>query len=195
MVALNPRARWLVLSLGLGLAASASPQEGGPGPVLVHLADGTSLPLRGWTFNYEYTSRSKEEPVERATTGKRGSNEIWAGKRRIAASGLVVEVQYEQREREQEVDGETKRVTVAVARGLVLLGKDGKRTALKPEPPSPDFLHPASEKDRVVQALTLELHGETITGTERDFCLMTYTVLAECSGEPDQRVVRVEFQP
>jgi hypothetical protein len=183
------------LPLTLGLAsAPASTQESGPGAALVYFADGTSLPLRGWTLNYEYTSWPKQSPA-RATTAKRSSTEIWTGKRKIATPGLSVEVQYEQREREQEVDGEVRRVKVPVARGLVLAGKDGKRTTVKPEPPSLDLLSAGSDKDRVVQALTLELHGETLTGAARDFCILTYSALAECPSEPSQQVVKIEFQP
>jgi hypothetical protein len=188
---------WLAaLPFTLGFAsAPASTQESGPGAALVYFADGTSLPLRGWTLNYEYTSWPKQGSSARATTGKRSSNEIWTGKRKIATPGLTVEVQYEQREREQEVEGELRRVKVPVARGLVLAGKDGKRTTVKPEPPSLDLLSAGSDKDRVVQALTLELHGETLTGAARDYCILTYSALAECSADPSHQVVKIEFQP
>jgi len=191
------RGSWIALCFA-GLVLSGPPagaQEEGPGPALVHFADGSSLALRAWTLNYEYSTWLRAESVARGTTARRGANEIWSGKRRLPAGGLTVEVQYEPREREEEVDGETRRVKVQVARGLVLVAKDGKRTPLKPEPPALELLYPGADKDRMVQALTLELHGETLTGSARDLCLLTYSALAECSPEPSQQVTKIEFQP
>jgi hypothetical protein len=193
---MTPPRAWLALVTALACGgAAAEAQEEGSGPALVHFADGSSLALRAWTLNYEYSTWLRAESVARGTTAKRGANEIWSGKRRLPTAGLAVEVQYEPREREQEVDGETRRVKVSVARGLVLVARDGKRTALKPEPPAVELLYPGVDKERVVQALTLELHGETLTGSARDLCLLTYSALAECSPEPSQQVTKIEFQP
>jgi hypothetical protein len=193
---MKDRSAWLAFVAALALGGSAArAQDEGPGPALVHFADGSSLALRAWSLNYEYSTWLRAESVARGNTAKRGANEIWSGKRRLPVTGLTVEVQYEPREREQEVDGETRRVKVSVARGLVLVARDGKRTPLKPEPPALELLYPGLDKERVVQALTLELHGETLIGTARDLCLLTYSALAECSPEPSRQVTKIEFQP
>jgi hypothetical protein len=43
-------------------------------------------------------------------------------------------------------------------------------------------------------ARTLDVLGETVTGTRKDFCLVSYTAVVECGGTAADRVVKVEFQ-
>jgi hypothetical protein len=182
-----------LLAAALLAAASQAAAQGGES-ILVYLADGTSLPLRSWSLSYEFSAWRRGQSPAFATISRKEAREIWAGKRAIPVSGLTVEILYGQVERVQEEEGEIRRVKVAVAQGLSLLGADGKKTALKPDPPHPDLLAPGQE-GVIVQGRGLDLRGETLTGTKRDFCLLSYSALLQCSGMPDQQVVKIQFQP
>jgi len=46
----------------------------------------------------------------------------------------------------------------------------------------------------VVQARAMDLRGQTIGGTQREFCLLSYSSLVECPAAADQRVVRIKLQ-
>ena len=156
----------------------------------VELADGTHLLLRSWTFSYEYSLSRRGEPTSLPSIARRDANDLWSGKKPILSSGQTLIVQYNEEQRE--VDGERRRVPIARSFGIV--GADGKKATVKPEPPHPDLLAPDSG-GRLVQARSVDLHGETIAGTRREFCLLSYSVLVECSGQADQRVVKIRFQP
>jgi hypothetical protein len=65
----------------------------------------------------------------------------------------------------------------------------GSQRSLRPEPPSRDFPH----SDLIVQARDLDLEGETATGTKNSFCLWIYSALVECSSNPSEQVVKIEF--
>jgi hypothetical protein len=183
----------LLLAAAALAAASEAAAQGGES-ILVHLADGTSLPLRSWSLSYEYSAWPRGQSRALATIGRKETRELWTGKRAIPLAGHTVEIQYRQVERGQEEEGQIRRVKVAVAEGLSLLGADGKKTTLKPDPPHPDLLAPGQE-GATVQARGLDLRGETLTGTKRDFCLLSYSALLQCSSEPDQQVVKIQFQP
>jgi hypothetical protein len=114
------------------------------------------------------------------------------GKKAHATAGIVLEVQWQTQQREQEVDGETRKVPVSTPRGLVAV-QGGKKTALKPEAPHRGFLMPEGGKGQLYQARSLDFRGSTLTGTRRDFCLLTYSSLVECAATPGNTVVRIEF--
>jgi hypothetical protein len=169
-----------------------APSDVSAAPIMVFLADGTSLPLRGWALSYEYAAWRREDGPARGSTDRRESQELWSGKRTVSTAGLALEVQYESLAREEEVNGETKTVMVPVARGFALVAADGKRSTLKPDPPAADLLLSESG-GRVVQPRAVDLVGETLTGTRREFCLLSYSALVECPADPAQRVLRIEF--
>jgi hypothetical protein len=50
------------------------------------------------------------------------------------------------------------------------------------------------EKGTTLMARTLDLVGETITGTKKDLCVVSYTAVVECGGNAADRVVKIEFQ-
>ena len=77
-------------------------------------------------------------------------------------------------------------------REIVLTGPGGRR-AYKPEPPARESLVSASAKGLTVIARSLDLRGETVTGTKKDFCLVSYTATVECGGTPADHVVKIEF--
>jgi hypothetical protein len=186
------RRLWLAVAV-LALASEAA-AEGGE-TILVRFADGSSLPLRSWSFSYEYSTLQRGESPALATTARKDAREIWAGKRAIPVAGLTLEIQYSQLERSQEVEGEIRPLLVAVAKGLSIMAADGKRTVLKQDPPHRDLLAPGLEGTIIVQARSLDLRGQTLTGTRRDLCLLSYSALVQCSSEADQRVVKIQFPP
>ncbi len=163
-------------------------QEPETGSVMVHLGDGSQVLLRSWSFSYEYSSRRRGESMEQGATSLHPSRDLWSGKRVVPTTGLTLEIQYAE-ERTSPLEEPRARV-----RGLVLLGADGKKTTLKPEAPPTDFLLPGAAAV-TVSARSLDLLGETLGGTRREFCLLSYSVLVECGNEPSQRVVKVEFRP
>lgn len=158
--------------------------------IQVHLADGTSLLLLSWTFSYEYQSWRSGEAPSLGSTARRDAQELWTGKKAIPLENQTLELQYVDRMRE--VDGQAAKVPIA--RGFVLVSGDGKRSSLKGEPPHQDLLAPEAG-GRVIQARAMDLRGQTIGGTQREFCLLSYSSLVECPAAADQRVVRIKLQP
>ena len=178
-----------VVLLALGVAPL--PAEEPRGSVLVHFADGTSLPLHTWSLSYELASwRAGMSPLF-GTASRVESTDLWVGKRSHPTAGATLEIEYH--EREAEKDGGTLRVRAPVVKALALTGPDGKRVVLKPERPAREFLMPEADKSLLVEARSLDLRGQTLTGTSRSFCLVSYSPLVECHIDPSERVVRIEF--
>jgi hypothetical protein len=159
-------------------------------PIQVHLADGTSLLLVSWTFSYEYETRPRGETATLGSTARRDAKDVWAGKKAIPLGSQELEVQYVDQLRE--VDG--KPAKVPIARSFVLVSGDGKRHSLKAEAPHQDLLVPDAG-GQLVQARAMDLRGQTIGGTQREFCLFSYSALVECPAAADQRVLKMKLQP
>lgn len=158
--------------------------------IQVHLADGTSLLLLSWTFSYEYQSWRRGEGSSLGSTSRRDAKELWTGKKAIPLGSQTLELQYVDRMRE--VHGRPAKVPIA--HGFVLVSGDGKRNSLKAEAPHQGLLAPDAGA-RLVQARAMDLRGQTIGGTRREFCLLSYSALVECPAAADQRVVRIKLQP
>jgi hypothetical protein len=184
--------RRALLALALLLPGVAGAQPGGS--AIVTLADGTTVPLSPWTFSYEYVAYPRGSSPALAPFSRREVPTLWAGKRAIDTAGGALEIGYEALEREREVDGETKKVKVLVARELRLLAADGKRSVFKVEPPGREALLAGGAKDLVVVPRSLDLQGQTLTGTRSSYCLASYTSLVECGGDTAHQVTRVEFR-
>jgi hypothetical protein len=178
----------LLSLLALGVPAAASAQENPA--IQVHLADGTSLLLRSWTFSYEYQTWRRGEAPALGGIGRRDAKDLWTGKKILPLGNQAIELQYADQMRA--VDGLPAKVPIA--RGFVLVSADGKRKAVKAEPPDQDLLLPDAG-GRLVQARAMDLRGETIGSTRREFCLLSYSSLVECPAAADQRVVRMKLQP
>jgi hypothetical protein len=174
--------------LALMVPAPASALENSA--IQVHLADGTSLLLVSWTFSYEYQTWPRGEAPTLGSTARRDAKALWTGKKATPLGGQTLELQYADRMRE--VDGRAAKVPIAS--GFVLVSGDGKRSSLKAEPPHQDLLAPEAG-GRIVQARAMDLRGQTIGGTQREFCLLSYSSLVECPAAADQRVLRIKPQP
>jgi hypothetical protein len=178
----------------LFLTASAPLAPGQTGrTAVVHLADGSSFPLQACVLSYAYEAWGKGTSRVLARAARRDSDELAVGKETLSTAGLVLEIEYEEAVREREVDGETRTVSIQEPKRLKV-SDGGRERRLKIEPPRTEFLVPAGAKDLLVLPRRLDLRGATMTGTERSFCLVSYTALVECGGRESTRVMRVEFQ-
>jgi hypothetical protein len=194
--------RWLFLGMGLaacGAAAAAgadippSPAAAGSGTVIAYLADGTSVPLQGWTLSYEYVAWKKGTPFTLAQPSRRGAAELWVGKRALPVIGSTVEIQYQDQERVRDDRGVALKERISVARGLTVQPPSGEKISLKLEPPAKELLLPGADKDLLVTARGLDLRGQTLTGTAREYCLLSFSAMVECGTEAESRVVKLEF--
>ena len=182
-------------ALWLALLATPAPALGQEtGTVVVHLADGSQVLLRGWSLSYEISTREQGQSLAQATLSRRTSTALWLGKKAYP-TGTQLEIEYGTAESEREVDGAWRKVPVPVAAGLALTGVDGKRGQLKIVPPDKTLLAPDADKKLLVHPRTLEILGDSLTGTRRSFCLLSFTSLVECADDPAFRVVRLEFLP
>jgi hypothetical protein len=169
------------------VAAGASSDEAQSGLAVVHLADGTSVPLRSWALSYEYVAWPQGGSQALAQPARRDAQELWVGKRTFALQGVTLEIEHAAR------PGAADSGAPPPARQLWLKGA-AKPERLSVEPPQRQLLVPDGPKGLVVLPRSLDLRGETITGTRREFCVLSYTTLVECGASPEHRVVKLEFQ-
>jgi hypothetical protein len=179
----------LILAAGLPPLAAADAEP----PVVVHLADGSSVPLREWTFSYEYATRAARAPAVPETTARRQTRELWLGKKRLDPAGLTVEIEYRMLANDPG-EGVIGPPEIPVASRLRLRKPDGRDDEVKLEPPHRDLLRPDAKGASVV-ARSLDLHGTTFTGTRRELCVLSYTMMVQCGVERGGRVVKLEFPP
>lgn len=171
------RLRTSTLALLFASGTAALAQESERPPLTLFFGDGTSQPLRAWSLSWEYAAWPKGESPARGSVSRRDSTDLLLGKKVLPSAGLTLEVDYQG----------------AVARGLRLVEKEGKSTALRADPPVAELLSPKLGKDVSVQVRALDVHGETLTGGKRSYCLLSYTALVECEPEPPQRIVKIQF--
>jgi len=185
----------LALAGRLGAQAPAAPVPADPpaatGTVLVTLGDGTSLPLHSWTLSYEYVAWKSGTSQMSSTPMRKDTQDLWIGKKVIPTGGATLAITYGDLERETDLG---KRVG-KVARGLRLKGADGRATDFKVEAPHKDLLLPGAERGWLVMPRSLDLRGETVTGTRKEYCLASYSTLIECGDRPADQVVKLEFHP
>ena len=186
------RALPLVILFTLVAAASA-PAQTGPGVLVVTLADGTSVPLNGWSFSYEYQAVKAGAQGGFPQAERRNTADLWVGKKVYPMASATLDIQYRVYEQQVEVDGQMQKRAGAVVTGLTVTAA-GKRNEGKLEPPDKELLMPEGSKGLLVQPRSLDVHGETLTGTKRDFCVLSYSPLVECNAEASGRVVKLELQ-
>jgi hypothetical protein len=186
--------RGLALLAFAALAGSGNAlAQTGPGVLVVTLADGSSVPLSSWSMSYEYQATKAGEQAGFAQPVRRGSVELWVNKKTFPMASTTLEIKYRVYQQQVEVDGQKQAAPGAVITGLVVTSA-GKRSEMKLEPPAKELLMPEGSKGLLVQARSLDIRGETLTGTKRDFCAISYSALVECGAAPAERVVKVELQ-
>ncbi len=179
MKTLSGRLGRLLPALLLALGATHLGAQEMTGVATVYLADGSTVPLRDWTLSYEYTVRGKTTPMAQARAESRTARELWLDKDVYPLAGSRLQLLY-------------KKQSPFIDK-IAYQGQDKKKD-LKPKAPHRDRLAPDADGDLLVVPQSLDLRGETLTGTKRSFCLLSYTVLVVCFSEPSQQVVKVEFQ-
>jgi hypothetical protein len=163
----------LLLAAAMAQDPAPAPEADAP-PLIVHLADGSSLPLAGWTLTYEFVAWPNGGMPEEGIVGQRETPDLWIGKRRVPTAGTTLEIVR----------------TGGAAPRLAVLA-DGKRSEYKAEAPARDLLR--VERGQTLIARSLDLHGRTLTGTRRDFCLLSFSATVACGTEPAHVVTRIEF--
>ena len=183
----------LLVTLG---AARSTPADAplDRGTVFVTLEDGSSVPLHNWSLSYEYGVAKPGISPLFAPTARKTAWELYVGKKAIPVKGQVLTITYSESMRSTESDTGIKTERVKTPRELTLTGGDGRKTNFKIEAPARELLVESLEKGTTLMARTLDLLGETITGTKKDFCVVSYTAVVECGGTAADRVVKIEFQ-
>lgn len=180
----------IALSALLAAMWAAVPESGSAGPAVVHFADGSQVPLLNWVLSYEFLS-GKPGALP-SNSARREAHELRLGGKTFPAQGTRVEIEYQMVVRERDgADGLVIKDEVPRVSGLTIT-HDGKKTKVRPQAPDRKFLSP-DEKSLNILPRTLDLRGETLTGTRREVCLVTFSELADCGGTDDSRVVKVEF--
>ncbi|HUG53450.1 MAG TPA: hypothetical protein VMR21_07610 [Vicinamibacteria bacterium] len=193
------RRLWLVPAAVLVFASGPSPARSDApdvGTVVVTLGDGVTMPLRNWSLSYEYALWTQGTSPLTAPTARKEAAEVLVGKRSLPAAGRTLTFTYREVPRALVAAGtaaESDRFKSP--REVVLTGPDGKKESYKVEPPHRDLLDRDPPKGTTVLPRTLDLRGETVTGTRKDFCLLSYTATIECGGSPANAVVKIQFQP
>jgi hypothetical protein len=187
-------------ALAVALAAAAAGQDSPAAPesatrtALVTFADGNTLPLRGWTLSYDYISWARgSSPASGVQAGKVASA-LWLGKRVLPVEDAQLAIQYGELRRETLVEGRPQFILGSAAREVTVTTPDGKTIRSKVEPPHRDLLAPDADKSAMVMARSLDLRGESITGTRREVCLLSFSPLVECGATPADQVVKVQLQ-
>ena len=182
----------LALAGPSGSATTDAPTD--RGTVVVTLEDGTSVPLHNWSLSYEYGIAKQGTSPLFAPTARKTAWELYVGKKALPTAGQTLTIAYSETMRSTESDTAITTERIKTPREITLAGADGKKSTFKIEPPARELLVESLEKGTTLMARTLDVVGETITGTKKDFCLLSYTAVVECGGTAADRVVKVEFQ-
>jgi hypothetical protein len=182
-----------ILLAGAASVAATADAPADRGTIVVTTEDGSIVPLHNWSLSYEYGLAKPGTSPLFAPTARKGAWELYVGKKAFPVAGQVLTLTYAETMRSTETDTGVTTVKIKTPKELTLAGSDGTKT-LKIEAPARDLLVESPEKGVTVMARTLDVQGETITGTKKDFCLVSYTAVVECGGTAADRVVKIEFQ-
>jgi hypothetical protein len=192
------RAALAVALLAAVSAAQDAPSPEAPEPpmrtALVTFADGNTLPLRNWTLSYDYLSWQRGQSPASGVPATKEAGDLWLAKRAVPMDGALLAIEYAEVRRETLVGGRPQPILSSAARAVTVTTADGKTVKAKVEPPHRDLLAPGADKGTLLMARSLDLRGEGITGTRREVCVLSFSVLVECGGNPADQVVKVQFQ-
>lgn len=166
----------LLATLGLGLPALAQDAA----LTTVTMGDGSTVLLRSWQVVYDVQTWPKGQPPSLSGSQSVPASELWSGKKRYPLAGHLLEP----------VPG-----FGGFNREVKLQAAGGKQQTVRLEQPVRELLTPDLDKNVLSMARSVDLVGETLTGTRRSFCLLSFTALVACPTEPENRVAKVEFAP
>jgi hypothetical protein len=182
-----------ILLAGAASTVGAADAPANRGTIVVATEDGSTVPLHNWSLSYEYgLAKAGTSPLF-APTARKAAWELYVGKKAFPIAGQVLTITYSETMRSTESDTGVTTVKIKTPKELILTGADGRKTTFKIEPPVRDLLVESLEKGTTLMARTLDVMGETVTGTKKDFCLVSYTAVVECGGTAADRVVKIEF--
>jgi hypothetical protein len=182
-----------ILLAGAASTVGAADAPANRGTIVVATEDGSTVPLHNWSLSYEYgLAKAGTSPLF-APTARKAAWELYVGKKVFPIAGQVLTITYSETMRSTESDTGVTTVKIKTPKELILTGADGRKTTFKIEPPVRDLLVESLEKGTTLMARTLDVMGETVTGTKKDFCLVSYTAVVECGGTAADRVVKIEF--
>ncbi|HET6899244.1 MAG TPA: hypothetical protein VFK70_12885 [Vicinamibacteria bacterium] len=182
-----------ILLAGAASIAATADAPADRGTIVVTTEDGSIVPLHSWSLSYEYGLAKPGTSPLFAPTARKPAWELYLGKKALPLAGQVLTLTYVETMRSTETDSGVTTVKIKTPKELTLAGS-GESKTFKIEAPARDLLVESPEKGVTVMARTLDVQGETITGTKKDFCLVSYTPVVECGGTAADRVVKVEFQ-
>lgn len=195
-MSIETRLAWAlaVLSFSAAAAVAQEPETEQVRPsVIVELADGTTLPMREWTLVYDFIRWPvKGGSPATGDVGERESAAILLGKKNVPVTGATIDITYKDEVRRIDEDVTA---TVGVPREVTVTVPGGKPVKMKVEAPERMILVPDLDKETNVLARSLDLRGFTLTGTRRNFCLLSFSTLVQCGTAPSDRVVRIRFNP
>jgi hypothetical protein len=180
----------LVILAMLAATAAPAPEAGSPATATVHFADGSQLPLVGWVLSYEFLS-GKAGTIPSASA-RRESHELRLGGHSEPLGGCRLQIDYQPVEQELTNEaGDVTKQKVLRPSGVTIV-RGTKKNKLKLQAPDRGFLM-GNEKSMNVLPRTLDLFGQTLTGTKRELCLLSFSNLAECGAAADGRVLEIEL--
>ena len=183
----------ILLLAAAGPAATVADAPTDRGSVIVTTEDGSTVPLHNWSLSYEYgLAKAGTSPLF-APTARKAAWELYVGKKAVPTTGQVLTIAYAETMRSTESDTGVKTEKIKTPRELTMTGADGRKTTFKVEAPARELLVETLEKGTTLMARTLDVLGETVTGTKKDFCVASYTAVVECGGTAADRVVKLEF--
>ena len=183
----------VILLAATAPAGTAADAPADRGTVVVTTEDGSIVPCTTGPSptNTGWPSANVAPPRSHRAQDGLGARRRQEG---LPTTGQILTITYSETMRSTESDTGVKTEKIKTPKELTLTGADGRKTTLKVEAPARELLVESLEKGTTLMARTLDVQGETVTGTRKDFCLVSYTAVVECGGTAADRVVKVEFQ-
>jgi hypothetical protein len=161
--------------------------------VIVHLADGSTVPLRGWSLSYEYVAWPPGSSQALGTTERRESQDLWIAGTPNPHGGSAARAGARHGFARSRGGRRSGPAEIPTVRRLRLTWPDGRKQEFRAEPPRRELLRPGGPKNLVVVARSLDLQGRPWPEYVAELCVLSYTSLVECGVERAGRVVKLEF--
>ena len=134
--------------------------------------DGSTVPLHNWSLSYEYgLAKAGTSPLF-APTARKAAWELYVGKKAYPIAGQTLTIAYSETMRSTESDTGVRTEKVKTPRELTLAGADGSKATSRWRRPRASCWWSRWRRASTVMARTLDVLGETVTGTKKDFCVV-----------------------
>src|SRR5438128_970435 len=78
--------------LAAGVALGGAQESTDRPPIVVHLADGSSVPLRQWSLSYEYFAWPQGRSQAEGSAARTASPDLWVGKKTVPLRGSTLAI-------------------------------------------------------------------------------------------------------